>query len=143
MSAVPSSDLAVRGSARYQCGIDALLVVGQEHAKLVRPDKSATGAGGPVSIQVVDISLGGAGLRCALFFPRLCRLSLTLTPPGGSQPITLDLRAHRVTMLDRAPTYYIGAGFEELSAEQTQAVQGILDHLKASGAQLVTEHRRA
>jgi hypothetical protein len=135
----PASDLAVRGSARYQCTIDALIVVAQEHARLVKPDKSAPGAGGPVPVSVVDLSHGGAGIRSPLFLPRLCRLDLTLTLPGRTDPMTLALRVHRVTMLDRSPAYYLGTGFEGLTPEQSEQVSEVVSKLKASGAKLVPE----
>ena len=139
----PASELAVRGSARYECSLDAQLAVGSEHARLVKPDKSAPGAGGPVRAVVVDLSLGGAGFRSPLFFPRTARVSMTLIPPGKTVAIVAELRVRRVMMLDRAPTYYIGAGFEGLTPEQSQAILEVLAHLKASGAKLVPEVPRA
>jgi hypothetical protein len=134
-----ASDLAVRGSARYQCAIDGAIAVGDEHSKLVKADKSAPGAGGPVSVRMVDLSHGGAGLRSPLFLPRLCRLSLTLTLPGSIDPITLGVRIHRVTMMDRSPSYYLGTGFEGLTPEQSEAVSLVVAQLKAAGAKLVPE----
>jgi len=109
----------------------------------VRPDKSAPGAGGPVSVRAVDVSLGGVGLKSPLFLPRLCRLTLSLVPPGRTERLTLELRVHRVTMLDRAPTYYIGAAFDSVTPEQADAVLTMLNHMKASGATLVPELPRA
>jgi hypothetical protein len=135
----PTSELAVRGSARYQCGFDAQVSVAQEHARLVKTDKSAPGAGGPAAMTLVDFSLGGAGLRSPLFFPRLCRLVLTFTPPGAADPMSVELRVHRVSMLDRSPSYYLGTAYESLTAEQTQSILQVVQHLKASGAKLVPE----
>ena len=134
-----ASELAVRGSARYQCDFAAQIAVTQEHARLVKADKSAPGAGGPVPLHVVDFSLGGAGLKSPLFLPRLCKVALTLTAPGCPDAVSVELRIHRVMMLDRSPSYYLGTAFENLTPEQSQAVLQIVSHLKSTGAKLVPE----
>lgn len=137
-----ATDLAVRGHERYQCELTAQITIAPEHSRLIKVDKSAPGAGGPAGAVIVDVSMGGLGLRCALFVPLTCRLVMSLTLPTGSSA-TLPLRVQRVSMLDRAPTYYLGTAFENLSPEQTQATRAILDHLKATGARLVPEKQRA
>ena len=140
-----ATDLAVRGHERYQCNVPAVLAVHSEHAKLIRLDKSAPGAGGPASVHIVDLSMGGVGLRSPLFFPLSTRLVLHLTPPSGdvSHAIPLSLRVQRVMMLDRSPAYYLGTAFEGLAPEHAAVVSELLDGLRASGAKLVPEKPRA
>src|SRR5262245_11919122 len=69
-----TSDLVVRGSDRYQCDIPVSLTVAPAHARMIKPDKSAPGAGGPVECRIVDLSSGGAGVRSPLFLPQGARL---------------------------------------------------------------------
>lgn len=140
-----ATDLAVRGHERYQCSLPAVLAVGAEHAKLIRLDKSAPGAGGPASVSIVDLSMGGVGIKSPLFFPLTTRLVLHLTPPSGdvTHAIPLNLRVQRVMMLDRSPAYYLGTAFEGLTPQHAAVVSEVLAGLKASGAKLVPEKPRA
>ncbi len=138
-----ASDLVVRGSDRYQCDYAAGLVVAPVHAKIVKPDKSAPGAGGPVDARVVDLSSGGAGVRSPLFYPQGSRLMLRFAPAPGAEPLLVEVRIQRVMMLDRTPNYYLGTAFEGLTPEALEAVSRMLRDLKASGAAAVPEKPRA
>jgi hypothetical protein len=137
------TDLAVRGQERYQCGFPSLLVVATEHQKLIKLDKSSPGGGGPVPVQVVDLSMGGLGLRSPVFFPLSCRLVITLQATDTEPELSVPLRLQRVMMLDRAPSYYLGTAFETLTPEQTRSIASFVDRLKSSGAALVPEKPRA
>lgn len=137
-----ASDLVVRGSDRYQCDLPGSLAVAPAHAKVVRPDKSAPGAGGPVDVRIVDLSSGGAGVSSALFLPQGSRLTLRLTPPAGS-PLVVEVRVQRVMMLDRKPTYYLGTAFEGVPPDSAQVIAALLREFKASGAPTVPEKPRA
>ncbi len=140
-----TSELAVRGHERYACNIAALVGVGAVHAKIIRVDKSAPGAGGPAMCHIVDLSTGGAGLRSPLFFPLTTSLVLTITPPEGlgADAVQVAVRVQRVMMLDRAPTYYLGTAFEALPPDKAELISAMLASLKASGAALVPEKPRA
>lgn len=138
-----TSDLVVRGSDRYQCDLPASLTVAPAHARIIKPDKSAPGAGGPVETRIVDLSSGGAGVRSPLFLPQGARLILALPPRPGAEPLPVEVRVQRVMMLDRTPNFYLGTAFDNLSAEATEAVSKLLRDLKASGAQTVPEKPRA
>jgi hypothetical protein len=134
--------LAVRGHDRYQCELSALISISPEHSKLIKVDKSAPGGGGPASAVIVDLSMGGVGLRAALFVPLTCRLVINLAAPGKPEA-PMHVRVQRVSMLDRTPMYYLGTSFENPTPEQIAAVSALLNHLKATGARLVPEKQRA
>ncbi len=138
-----ASDLVVRGSDRYQCDLAATIAVAPVHARLIKPDAAAPGGGGPVDVRLVDLSRGGAGVRSPLFFPGGARLTLTLTPPGASSPLCVEVRVQRVMMLDRKPTYYLGTAFEGMTEQNSAIVTAMVQNLKASGAMAVPEKSRA
>lgn len=140
-----AADLAVRGYERYQCNLISLVRVESEHAKLIRVDKSAPGAGGPATVHIVDLSMGGVGLRSPLFFPLSTKLVLSIHPPEalGIDAVEVGLRVQRVIMLDRTPAYYLGTAYDNLTPKQSELISGMLADLKAAGAPLVPEKPRA
>lgn len=132
-----SSDLAVRRHERYACALPARITVAPEDDQAVRPGRSAGDADGSIPATVVDCSLGGLGLHCTLFFPVGCHLRISFSV--GAKPITAKVRAQRVVMTDRKPTYYIGGALDESDAAVQDTMREALDALKAAGAKAVTE----
>jgi hypothetical protein len=142
---VQTSDLAVRRHERYGCDLAARFAVAATSADAVKLARSAGDGKGWVAGRVVDTSLGGLGLRSGLFFPNGCLLRVHLTIPGGNSAAAFEptVRVQRTTMLDRAPTYYLGTSFEDLTPEQSAQLSALLTYLKESGAPIVTEKSRA
>lgn len=138
-----TAELAVRGHDRFQCDLNAQISIAPEHARLVRPDKSAPGAGGPISVRAVDMSMGGIGVRSPLFVPQTCKIVLVLQSQALPTGLKVPLRVQRVMMHDHAPTYYLGTALDQASAEQMQSIASVIAHLKSTGATLVPEKPRA
>lgn len=109
--------LVVRQHERYLCRVAGKARVAEEMGERVVLASSAGDGAGGVQMTVVDCSRGGLGLETSVFFPRGCRLKLTVEgllvegPDHGMRPGELAVRVQRATMTDRKPTYYLGLSF--------------------------------
>ncbi len=125
---IEHQDLIVREHERLACRHDALL-----HIESGRVVLSGAGSDGPDTLpaEVVDCSAGGVGLQTDVFLPRGCPLRLRISHPD-LPALNAPLRIQRVTMTSREPTYYLGAAFVDLDPQQDDALQRLLQRLRAS-----------
>jgi hypothetical protein len=129
--------LAVRRHERYACALPARLTIAPASTQAVRPSRSVGDTDGAIPATLVDCSLGGLGLRSALFLPVACHIRVTFTIGDAAHAATV--RIQRAVMSDRAPTYYLGTALDDSDTAGAVALRAALDALKASGAQPVQE----
>jgi hypothetical protein len=133
------NNLVVRQHERLSCGLHAEVFVAEEHAEKLVLTAAATGAGGIVPAIVSDLSHGGLGLRCKVFFPKGVRLVvrvLDAEPGVGVFPNVLMqaiIRVQRVQMSDRKPTYYTGGSFVSEGEEFAQCVNRLMHRVREGG----------
>jgi hypothetical protein len=142
--ATENFDLTLRRHERYLGEYPGEAVVAPASAGSVRIARSAQTNSGGIAVKAVDFSLGGVGLRSPVYLPRGCALVLRLTVPGPA-PFVLEapISVQRVRMLDSIPNYYIGTAFELADQASDGKATKLMEHLKAIGAVMDTEVRRA
>ena len=125
-----TADLSVRRHERRACDCPALLAVAPESCASVRLARSITATDGALGVRVVDFSEGGIGLRSSVFLPVSCRVQVrvALGPAPEAGHIEVAARIQRVAMLDRVPSYYLGASFLDAGED------GGMDLERLSGA---------
>ena len=142
--ATENYDLTLRRHDRYLGDYPGVFSVSSSSDGGVRVSRSMLSQAGAVAMRVVDLSRGGVGVRCPLYLPRGCELQMRLTIPGPTAfTIQTQVIVQRVRMLDCVPNYYIGTAFELSDAAAEGKVAAMMEHLKAIGAVLDTEVRRA
>lgn len=130
----PNGDqLVIRQHERFHCRLDAHARVPDdlhEHVALARTVGDGTGN---IDVVISDCSRGGLGLQSHIFIPRGCRLKVRLknTAPDSTDPIEVLVRVQRVTMTDRAPTYYVGVSFVGTSPAHEKAVAALFEVAKS------------
>ncbi len=115
--------LVVRGHTRQEIALRAhvsLPPASETIAKL--SDRAPTTPEG-VEAVLIDIGAGGLGFESTVFFPRDCRVCISITDPDGNGEIT-NVRGvvRRAQMIDRAPTYSTGVQFTDLSDRSKAAI---------------------
>lgn len=90
------------------------------------PDSGIGASGFP--ILVTDLSEGGLGFRSGVFVPRRCLLQLRLNLPGEA-PTEFAVRIQRVTMIDRTPTYALGAAFVLQDRPESERIARLVDQI--------------
>lgn len=129
-----SGDLAVRLHTRHECELSAQVFVAADEQRSLALSRAALGAGGALRATLTDCSEGGLGLRTEVFLPRNAPLRVVVPCPGlpGAPPLFDGLvRVRRVRMVDRAPTYYIGAAYE---AGDASGAASLLNHASTQDA---------
>ncbi|MFN0011178.1 MAG: hypothetical protein ACKVS8_05975 [Phycisphaerales bacterium] len=124
----------VRQHERIQCRLAASVGVAQEMADRVVFSGLVCGsgrAGGTVVADLIDCSRGGLGLRMKVFVPKHTRLVVKAACGPMGEPGEFLVVAQRVKMLDRGPTYYVGASFPA-DANAAAAVEGLLVAARAA-----------
>ena len=142
--ATENFDLTLRRHERYLGDFPGEVVIAPACAAGIRIARSSQTNAGGIAVKAVDFSQGGVGLRSPIYLPRGCALIIRLTVPG---PVPFALEApisvQRVRMLDSVPNYYLGTAFEVSDAAAAERTAALLEHLKATGAAVDTEVRRA
>ncbi len=134
----------VRQHERVQCQLAAVVGVAPEMDGRVVFSGTVCGtgrAGGTVSAEMIDCSRGGLGLKIKVFVPKHARLVVRVACGPAGEPREFAVVAQRVKMLDRGPTYYVGASFpadtnavSEVDALLTAARATAADAASASAA---------
>lgn len=106
--------MSVRTAARHDVALRARVAPAPAHAALLVLAAPSGVRDGWLSVDVVDLSVGGAGFISPVFLPRGCDLTMVLSPlaEGATETITVVGRIRRVVMTDRRPAYLIGVSFE-------------------------------
>ena len=122
--------LAIRRHSRLDVSLRGKFMVAPEHKGIVR--FTATGPGGWLDADIVDLSEGGLAFMSTVFVPRRTILAVRmLGPTEAIQPLVeLTLRIQRVQMTDRRPAYLIGGAFENLQPDQRQILQTIVEQFR-------------
>jgi len=92
--------------------------------------RAAGNGTGVVPATVVDCSNGGMGLEVNYFFPRGAELLVRVEPATGVESggwLEASGIVQRVTMLSRAPNYYIGLAFKGDRSPPKPTVDRLLD----------------
>jgi hypothetical protein len=137
------TDLSVRRHERVLCDLEALVSVAPECQGAVKLSRGAGRADGAIAARVVDCSQGGLGLQTRVFLPGTCVLMVRFTQPGSGGEVRARVRVQRVTMQDRAPTYYIGTAFEDEDSRCDLALGRLIQDLLAQGRMAPAGVRRA
>lgn len=142
--ATENFDLTLRRHDRYLGEYPGEVVVAPACAAGIRIARSSQSNSGGVAVKAVDFSLGGIGLRSPVFLPRGCSLIVRLSIPG-TVPFVLEapITVQRVRMLDSVPNYYLGTSFDLADQGADGKAAALMAHLKATGAVVDTEVRRA
>lgn len=137
----PAEPTVVRQHERLRCQLAALIAVASEHADRIVFAPSVTHNGRPgssLAAEVIDASPGGMGIRSKVFIPKQARLTISLEAPPDAlhaEPLRYEATVQRVRMLDRAPTYYLGASFTPaLSPEQVERLLTIVRRAAGQGS---------
>jgi hypothetical protein len=131
MQTPQNENLVVRQHERVKCALAAEVSVGTEHAEIVKLASLVSDGQGVFSARVVDISRGGFALRTSVFMPKHVRLVVRITDgsllaAGQTVVLSAVCKVMRVSMIDRAPGYELGTAFVNMSAEEQQAVSGLI-----------------
>ncbi len=142
---VENASLAVRQDERINCDLTAELSVAPVSAAAIRLSAAVANTEGVMITRVVDISLGGVGVRSTVYIPPWCRLQLRVTvdTPAGPKVLETTVRVQRAAMIDRRPSYYLGTSFESPSAELQALVRSFVESHRASGKRAAGEGPRA
>lgn len=138
-------DGTVRQFARQSCAVAAEV---RSESDAVVLSHSIASPEGWVDAVIEDVSLGGVGLRCDVYFPRRAKLYVRLKAPTTNttsatpamsaatsavssagedtaraailqRGVVLGVR--RCAMVDRRPTYVLGTAFVDADAEHARA----------------------
>lgn len=120
----------VRQYERVRCELAATLTVAPEHAEKVVLGRGLLGAGGRLAIEVLDVSLGGIGLRSRVFLPRNTSLIVNVCPPGITEVQEWLVVVQRAQMTDRVPTYYMGTALITQNVASAAMAQSLVDALR-------------
>ena len=119
--------LAIRRHSRMDVSLRGKFMVAPEHTSIVR--FTASGPGGWLDADIVDLSQGGLAFMSTVFVPR--RVLLVVRILSQNEAITplaeLPLRIQRVQMTDRRPAYLIGGSFENALPEQIRLLQAVVE----------------
>lgn len=126
----------VRRSVRIDVMFQGRASVAPAHAQRVRLSTSAPHRDGQVEVDVVDLSSNGVGFIAPVFFPKrtLLKLVVNAHDPAAPPLFTAVGRVQRAVMTDRRPAYMHGLAFEDLSADQTAAVEALIGRLSGTSA---------
>jgi hypothetical protein len=136
-TAIPN-ELLVRQHQRYTCSLHAKVRVPPPDATQITFARAVGDGAGTINATVVDCSSGGLGLQMAVYLPRGCRVHVRV-PAGPGEPDLFngELRAQRVTMIDRNPTYYLGGAMVPSSGTGVDSaanmVNRLLEHIRQTG----------
>jgi len=128
------SELTVRQHHRFPCSLPTQLAVASASADRVKLSRAALGGAAGIATTLKDISTVGAGILSKVYFPVGCKLTIAVAAPDQST-VQLSGSVIRVIMIDRAPTYLIGAVFD--AGEQAPAQKLIAAVSPAAPAQPV------
>lgn len=129
--------LSVRQFERHGLDFRAELVISEEHSEQVTYGPRANSVGPhTISGNGVDLSIGGAGLECRQYVPRLCNAMLRIfdSEPVGIGPDGIPIHAaifehsvkvRRVQMLSNAPIYEIGLAFVDPDIDVEAQVEAL------------------
>lgn len=134
-----SENLVVRQHERIECQFAGGVRVAPAQNQAIRIASNVVDASNCVPASVRDCSMGGVGLHTGVFLPKRSQLTLVLaigTDPD--QSFALDLKVMRVVMLDRTPTYYLGAALVRPDDEASRAMLERLVSLARAQAQART-----
>jgi hypothetical protein len=129
-----AEQLVVRQHERFLCRLAAHLRVAEDMAEQVMIARSVGDGVGAVDAFITDASRGGLGIESTVFFPRGCRVVVRVRAAGPMPVQDLTLRVQRVSMLDRAPTYYLGLSFVSKGLEHEHSVVALLEHARQAAA---------
>ncbi len=119
--------LAIRRHSRLDVSLRGKFMIAPEYKSIVR--FTASGPGGWLDADIIDLSEGGLAFMSTVFVPR--RSIIVVRVLGPTESITplveLSLRVQRVQMTDRRPAYLIGGAFENLTPEHRQALHTIVE----------------
>lgn len=129
------NDLLVRQHQRFTCSLHAKVRVAPEDAAQITLARSIGDGAGTVNATVVDCSSGGLGLQMSVYLPRGCRVHVRVPgKPGQADLFDGELRAQRVTMIDRTPTYYLGGAISGgTSAVESTLLSSLLERIRDNG----------
>ena len=124
----------VRQHERVQCQLAAVVGVAPEMEGRVVFSGTVCGtgrAGGTVGAEMIDCSRGGLGLKMRVFVPKHAKLVVRVACGTDGEPREFAVVAQRVKMLDRGPTYYVGASFPA-DANESGEVDALLTAARAT-----------
>lgn len=86
----------------------------------------------------IDVSVGGLGLRCSHYLPRMCEgfvRVFSTDSKEGEREVLLEhaVKVRRVTMRDHGPTYGIGVSFVDPPTDMADRVLQLLRRLGVTG----------
>lgn len=116
--------LVVRGHERQAIALRAHVALPPAPEAIAKlSDRAPTTPEGIEAI-LVDIGAGGLGFESGVFFPRDCRLVISITDPDGNGDLTMVRGiVRRAQMIDRAPTYATGVQFTDLTDRSRAAIE--------------------
>lgn len=129
------NELNIRRTVRHEVFLPARVGVSPAHAKIVRLASTSPGEQ-LTEVDLVDFSARGIGLISSIFLPRKCLIQiqvLSLDEQCAEPMLDVTARVQRVVMTDRRPAYLIGTSFEDLTDEQQEQINTILDQLDEPG----------
>ncbi len=132
-----SEPTVVRQHERVQCQLAAVVRIAPEMEARVVFSGTVCGtgrAGGTVGAEMIDCSRGGLGLKMKVFVPKHAKLVVRVACGPEGEQHDFAVVAQRVKMLDRGPTYYVGASFPGGANEQ-----GLVDALIAAARATAAE----
>lgn len=127
----------VRQHERVQCQLAAVVGVAPEMEGRVVFSGSVCGtgrAGGTVGAEMIDCSRGGLGLKMKVFVPKHAKLVVRVACGPAGEAREFAVVAQRVKMLDRGPTYYVGASFPA-DGNAAGEVEALLTAAKATATE--------
>lgn len=107
-------DLVVRRHERVRCDLTARIATSNECERQVRLARTLGDGSRVVNARVIDCSPGGLGINTSVYFPKSAVIQVRICANGdpASSPLFEGaLRIQRATMIDGAPTYYLGTSF--------------------------------
>lgn len=105
----PSTELSVRQHERFPCDMAITLRIGQSCAAKVRLARGVGGLDGRVPGRLSSVSQGGVEVRVPVFVPIGAAIDICVADAAGKPLGEVSARVVRTAMLDRRPTYALGA----------------------------------
>lgn len=126
----------IRVEQRLACRLSCHVRPDATLGDALRLSRNAGDGDGGARGSVVDLSRGGGGVICGVFFPRGARLEVRITSPDGGTAL-VKMRVQRVEMRDRTPTYYLGLSLLQQEAGDSP-LEPLLEHLRRAATEVRT-----
>lgn len=138
-------DPMVRRYQRRACDLHCSVSIEGPSRDAVHPARSLWPTG-QIPGRVVDVSPGGVGVRLPIFLPKRTLIRLRAAAPGAAigpageidEPLLETIcRVQRIDMIDRTPSYELGAAFERAEGLPPLDIHSIMDAIERAEARHV------